>query len=121
MAESNHPEPQDVFAIVDTMDIEKLATLFTEDARVTFGTEPPYVGQSAIRDGAKGFFSTTAGIQHTVVRVWHVGEKTVAHLHIRHQRKDGNHATVPAAAIYRVDGDGKIDDYRLFLLPVRWS
>ena len=26
------------------MDLDKLATLFAEDARVTFGNEPPYVG-----------------------------------------------------------------------------
>ena len=35
------------------MDLDKLATLFAEDARVTFGNEPPYMGVRAIRDGVK--------------------------------------------------------------------
>ncbi|MDT5117356.1 MAG: hypothetical protein QOE30_3095 [Mycobacterium sp.] len=59
------------------MDLDKLATLFAEDARVTFGNEPPYVGVRAIRDGT--------------------------------------HITLPAATVYHADGDGKIDDYRVFL------
>ena len=115
MTELNHPQPQHVFEIVDTMDLDKLATLFAEDARVTFGNEHPYQGLSAIRDGVKGFFDTIAGIQHTLVRVWRNGDDTIAHVNATYQRKDGTEVTLPAATIYHADGTGKIDDYRVFL------
>jgi ketosteroid isomerase-like protein len=115
MTEPNRPQPQHVFEIVDTMDLDKLASLFAEDARVTFGNEPTYVGVRAIRDGVKGFFDTIAGLQHTLVRVWRVGDDTIAHVDTKYQRKDGTHITLPAATVYHADGDGKIDDYRVFL------
>jgi ketosteroid isomerase-like protein len=115
MTESNRPRPQHVFQIVDSMDIDKLATLFTEDARVTFGNQPPYMGVSAIRDGVKGFFDTIAGLHHTLVRVWQIGDDTIAHADATYQRKDGSHVTLPAATVYHADHDGKIDDYRVFL------
>ena len=69
----------------------------------------------AIKDGVKGFFDTIAGLQHTLVRVWRVGDDTIAHVDAKYQRKDGTHITLPAATVYHADGAGKIDDYRVFL------
>ncbi|GBG39203.1 nuclear transport factor 2 family protein [Mycobacterium montefiorense] len=115
MTEPNHPQPHHVFEIVDTMDLDKLAALFADDARVSFGNEPAYVGPSAIRNGVKGFFDTIAGIHHTLVRVWRIGDDTIAHVDATYQRKDGTEVTLPAATVYHADADGKIDDYRVFL------
>jgi ketosteroid isomerase-like protein len=115
MTEPKSPLPQHVFEIVDTMDLDKLAGLFADDARVSFGNQPTFEGLSAIRDGVKGFFDTIAGIRHTLVRVWQIGDDTVAHVDATYHRKDGTDITLPAATIYHADGDGKIDDYRVFL------
>jgi ketosteroid isomerase-like protein len=115
MTELNYPQPQHVFGIVDTMDLDKLTTLFAEDARVTFGNEPPYQGLSAIRDGVKGFFDTIAGIHHDLVQMWRIGDDTIAHVATTYHRKDGTDVTLPAATIYHADSGGKIDDYRVFL------
>lgn len=97
------------------MDLDKLATLFAEDARVTFGNEPPYKGLSEIRDGVKGFFDTIAGIQHTLLRVWRIDDDTIVHVTATYQRKDGTEVTLPAATIYHADDNGKIDEYQVFL------
>ena len=115
MTEPDRPQPHDVFKIVDSMDIDRLATLFAEDARVVFGNEAPFVGVNAIRRGVKEFFDTIAGLHHTLVRVWQLGDDTIAHLETRYQRKDGSHISLPSATIYHADGDGKIDDYHVFL------
>ncbi|BBY20211.1 nuclear transport factor 2 family protein [Mycobacterium stomatepiae] len=114
MTELNHPQPQLVFDIVDTMDVDKLATLFAEGARVVFGNQAPYVGQEAIKRGAKDFFDTIAGLKHTLMRVWEVGDDTIAHVEATYQRKDGTEVSLPVATIYHTNGDGKIDDYRVF-------
>ncbi|MEZ0352437.1 nuclear transport factor 2 family protein [Mycobacterium sp. pR1184] len=115
MAAPNSPLPQHVFDVVDSMDLDKLASLFTDDARLRFGNQPPFEGLGAIRDGVKGFFDTIAGIRHTLVRVWQIGDDTVAHADATYQRKDGTDVTLPAATIYHSDRDGKIDDYRVFV------
>ncbi|CDO89056.1 hypothetical protein AWC29_21450 [Mycobacterium triplex] len=115
MTEPNHLQPQQVFEIVDTMDVDKFTSLFTENARLTFGNEPSYQGLSAIRDGVTGFFGTIAGIQHTIVRLWEVGDDTIAHVDATYRRNDGTELTLAAATIYHTNGAGKIDDYRVFV------
>src|SRR5262249_48436033 len=89
--------------------------LFADDARATFGNLPSWVGVSSISDGIKAFFDTIAGIHHTLVRVWQIDGDAIAHVEATYRRKDGTDVTVPAVTIYHADGNGKIDDYHVFL------
>ena len=120
MTDPNAVKPQQVFDIVDSMDVGKFVALFAESARLTFGNVAPAEGLDAIRDVARGFFDTIAGLHHNLVRVWQIGADTIVHLDVDYQRKDGGRVSLPCVTIYHLDDNGKVDDYRVFadLTPI---
>ncbi|WP_433602424.1 nuclear transport factor 2 family protein [Nocardia sp. CA-135953] len=111
----------DVFAIVDTMDVDTFASLFTEHGELTFANSAPLVGPEQIRQGTQAFFDTIAGLSHTILEEWNSGSDTIVELSVTYHRQDGQHVTIPVVSIWHRDGDiGKIDRYRVYfdLAPV---
>jgi ketosteroid isomerase-like protein len=108
------PRTRQLFAVVDTMDVGTIASLFAEDGRVVFGNGQPLVGIEEIRTGITAFFDTIAGQHHEVVKEWNVGDDTVAELKVTYDRKDGRQVTIPCVTIFHTDAAGKIDDYRVY-------
>ncbi|MDT5259782.1 MAG: hypothetical protein QOD10_4862 [Mycobacterium sp.] len=104
----------DLFAMVDSMDVATIATLFAEDARVVFGNSQPFVGIEAIRMGLTAFFDTIASLRHEIVTEYHVGDDTIVELKVTYDRKDGQRVTIPCVTIFHVDAAGKIDAYRVY-------
>jgi len=108
------PHTRQLFAVVDTMDVGTIASLFAENGRVVFGNGQPLVGIEEIRKGITAFFDTIAGQHHEVVNEWNLGNDTVAELKVTYDRKDGRQVTIPCVTIFHTDGAGKIDDYRVY-------
>jgi ketosteroid isomerase-like protein len=114
VANTTHPQARDVFAVIDAMDLTALGSLFIEDARLTFGNNPPMIGAEQIRSGTKQFFDTIAGLHHTIVNEWHVDGQTIVELMVAYDRKDGQQVMIPCVTIFHSGDDGRIDDYRVY-------
>jgi ketosteroid isomerase-like protein len=108
------PRTQNLFAVVDSMDVAALTFLFADDARVVFGNGQPMVGSDEIRTGLTAFFATIAGLHHDIVQEWHIGDDSVIELRVTYDRTDGRQVIIPCASIFHTDGTGKIDDYRVY-------
>jgi ketosteroid isomerase-like protein len=114
MTRTARPQAHDVFAVVDAMDVAALVSLFGPSGRLTFGNNAPLAGVEEIHRGATLFFETISGLHHTIVHEWHVHGEIIIELKVTYDRKDGQQVTIPCVTIYRCDGDGKIDDYRVY-------
>lgn len=109
------PDARTTFAAVDAQDIAALAALFAEDGRLVFGNREPLVGRDAVIAGNVAFFQLVQGVRHQLRNEWTVGTETIAETDVTYTRLDGKEVTVPAVSIWRVDGDGLIVDYRIFV------
>jgi ketosteroid isomerase-like protein len=114
MAATTAPRTHNLFAVVDSMDVAALTSLFAEYARVVFGNGQPMVGSDEIRAGLTAFFATIAGLHHEIIQEWHIGDDSVIELKVTYDRKDGQQVTIPCASIFHMAGAGKIDDYRVY-------
>ena len=88
--------------------------VFAEDAHVVFGNGQPFVGVDEIRAGTTAFLGTIAGLHHTIVNEWSVGDDTIAELKVTDDRTDGQQVTIPCVTLFHTDDAGKIDDYRVY-------
>lgn len=105
---------QSVFAAVDSMDGERLATFLTPDAAFTFGNNETVAGGAAIAGYVNGFFSTIAGLSHKIVDVWQQENTLITRLAIDYTRKDGKVVHLPCANIWVMKGE-LIADYRIYM------
>jgi ketosteroid isomerase-like protein len=114
MTRTTRPQARDVFAVVDAMDVAALCSLFAENGRFTFGNNAPLVGVKEIHGGATLFLESISGLRHKMVNEWRVDDETIVELKVTYDRKDGQQVTIPCVTIFHCDGDGKIDDYRIY-------
>jgi ketosteroid isomerase-like protein len=114
MVATARPGTRELFALVDSMDVATIATLFAQDGRVVFGNGQPVVGVEEIRTGLAAFFDTIAGLHHEIMNEWNVGDDTIVEFKVTYDRKDGQQVTIPCVTIFHVDADGKIDAYRVY-------
>lgn len=114
MGATTRPLTRNVFATLDAGDVVTLASLFAEDGRLVFGNDQSLVGVDAIRTGTRAFLATIAGLHHTIVKEWNVGDDTVAELKVSYDRTDGQQVTIPCVTIFHTNAAGKIDDYRVY-------
>jgi ketosteroid isomerase-like protein len=103
-----------IFATLDAMDVSTLTALFAEDAQVVFGNGQPFVGIDEIRSGTTAFLGTIAGLHHTIVQEWNVGDDTIAELKVTYDRTDGQQVTIGCVTIFHTNAAGKIDAYRVY-------
>ncbi|MCB1864860.1 MAG: nuclear transport factor 2 family protein [Chromatiales bacterium] len=104
----------DLFEIIDRMDAPGFASRFAQDGRFRFANMPQICGRGCVQEFVAGFFSSIAGLSHTVRRSWDTADGVVCHGDVTYTRKDGSTLTVPFAVIYTADDDG-IRDYRIFM------
>ena len=114
MGATTRPDTRTLFATTDSMDVATVVSLFARDGQVVFGNGDPLVGIDEIRTGTSAFFDTIAGLHHTIVQEWNVGDDTIIELKVTYDRKDGQQVTLPCVTIFHSDAAGKIDDYRVY-------
>lgn len=108
-------DARQVFAAIDSLDLDAIVGHLTDDARVVFGNQEPMVGRDAVNAGLRAFYSTIAGLRHRVLREWRVGSQTAAETEVTYQRLDGKQVSVPAVSIWHARDDGLLDDFRVFI------
>jgi ketosteroid isomerase-like protein len=114
MGAATRPDTRNIFAMIDTMDVATIMSLFVEDGRVVYGNGQPLVGIDEIRTGTTAFFTTIAGLHHEIVKEWNVGDDTIIELKVTYDRKDGQQVTIQCVTIFHTNAAGKIDDYRVY-------
>jgi ketosteroid isomerase-like protein len=107
-------DAQSLFRLIDAQDLEGAGALFAPDARFVMGNSEPLEGREAIVAGNKAFFAQVRGIRHQVRKAWTVEADTIAETDVTYLRLDGQEVTVPGVAIWQVDEDGLIADFRVF-------
>jgi ketosteroid isomerase-like protein len=107
-----------MFASVDRMDPDEVASYFTEDGSVRFGNAEPVVGRSAIREALAAFFSTIDGLRHDITGIWsgkwEQGEVYSVEAEATYTRKDGSEVKLPVTSTLRMKGD-LVQDWRVFM------
>ena len=114
MGATTRPSTRNVFATVDSMDVDTITPLFAADSRVVFGNGQPLVGIDEIRTGITAFFDTIAGLRHEIVNEWNLGDDAIVEFKVSYDRKDGQQVTIPCVTIFHTDAAGKIDAYRVY-------
>jgi ketosteroid isomerase-like protein len=114
MGATTRPSTRNVFATVDSMDVDTITPLFAADSRVVFGNGQPLVGIDEIRTGITAFFDTIAGLRHEIVNEWNLGDDAIVEFKVTYDRKDGQQVTIPCVTIFHADAAGKIDAYRVY-------
>ncbi|MFG2957633.1 nuclear transport factor 2 family protein [Streptomyces sp. NPDC048291] len=109
-----------VIALIDARDAAGFSRLFAEQGRLQFPNGDPLIGPAVIAARLKGFFAAVKGLQHTVLNEWTEGSDTIAELSVDYHGIYGRTITIRAVSIWRIDGAGLIDSYRLYcdLAPV---
>ena len=114
MGATTRPSTRNVFATVDSMDVDTITPLFAADSRVVFGNGQPLVGIDEIRTGITAFFDAIAGLRHEIVNEWNLGDDAIVEFKVSSDRKDGQQVTIPCVTIFHTDAAGKIDAYRVY-------
>ena len=114
MGATTRPSRRNVFATVDSMDVDTITPLFAADSRVVFGNGQPLVGIDEIRTGITAFFDTIAGLRHEIVNEWNLGDDAIVEFKVTYDRKDGQQVTIPCVTIFHTDAAAKIDAYRVY-------
>lgn len=99
---------------IDRMDAVAFASHITPDGTMTFGNAEPMVGREAIIAGVAHFYALINGLSHEIVGCWAADGHIICDFKVTYTRKDGRSVTVPAATIWRMDGD-LVADYRIYV------
>jgi SnoaL-like domain len=108
------PDRSQLFSDIDSLEPERFTQHLAEDVTMRFGNAEEVHGRDAVHDVWAGFCEGVDGVSHSGLRRWESDEGTVAEADVTYTKKDGGKVTVPVVTIYR-EGDGGIDDYRVFI------
>lgn len=102
------------YTAVDSLDLDAVLALHTDDTTVTFGNNPTAVGKEQMAGAIGGLFSILRGMRHTFVRTWETDGGTVGVLDARvtYLLVNGASVTVPTASLL-TRRDGLISDLRI--------
>lgn len=104
----------EVFAIVDAMDADRFAELFTEDGSLYFSNNPVVTGKVEIRSTIAYVFTTFKDIDHTIEMSWQEGDYTICRMSITYKKMDDTHVTLPCVTIFK-QRDQLIDEYQIYM------
>lgn len=105
---------RETFAVIDAMDPDAFIAHLTPDVVFRFANTEPTVGRAAVHASVSAFFSSIAGMNHDIQRVYDVGDTAIVEIDIEYVRKDGRHVTVPNADVLVFDGE-LVRDWRVYI------
>lgn len=105
---------ENLFAAIDSMDIDGFLACIGDEARFRFGSAEPLCGHAGIRTAVDAFFASIAGLNHRIARSIADGPVLVAEGEVTYARHDGSDITLPFVNVFEVEG-GLITDYRIYI------
>ena len=105
---------KELFAAIDAMNTPGFLGKLSPTAVFRFGSSPAVQGKDAVGSAVDGFFSTIAGISHTITRQVSDGQVLGCEGSVTYMRHDASTITLPFANFFEFDGD-LISDYRVYV------
>jgi SnoaL-like domain len=105
---------RELYAPVDSLDVEGFVGQLTEDVRFRFGNAPATIGQDAVREGLTQLFATIKGMHHNFLQVWEAGDSYSLVLDVDYTRMDDQVVTAPAVTVLHKHGE-LVDDMQIFI------
>lgn len=104
----------DYYVAADSLDLERLLELHTDDTRLSFANAPVVEGKDGFRAAIGGLFSTIKGMSHRLTGAWslHDGRVGIAELLVTYTRLDGSEVVIKACTVIRRRG-GLVSDLRI--------
>lgn len=102
------------YEAADSLAIDRLLELHTDDTRLAFGNYPVVEGQDGVRAALSDFWSTIKAMSHQVTGAWslHDGRVGIAELLVTYTRHDGSQVTIKACTTLR-RRDGLVSEIRI--------
>jgi ketosteroid isomerase-like protein len=96
---------RETYAAIDRKDNDAFIGRFAPNIHVRFGNAEPIVGRDANRAAFRGFFDAIRAIRHRIDHAYYVGDTIVLEFTVTYTRLDGREVTVPAAAVWELEGE----------------
>lgn len=103
----------ELFDSIDAMDADKFVEFIAPDGTFRFGSAPSVTGREAIRDAVAGFFSSIAGLRHTLHQSLLNGDTLVCEGEATYTRHDSSEITLPFANVFELR-NGLISQYKIY-------
>lgn len=102
------------YEAADSLDIERLLKLHTDDTRLAFANAPVVEGKEGVRAAFSGFWSTIKAMSHRTTGAWslHGGRVGIAEILVTYTRHDGSQVTIKACTTLR-RRDGRVAEIRI--------
>jgi ketosteroid isomerase-like protein len=104
----------ELFAAIDAQDMETFLGFLSDDIVFRFGSAEAVSGHDGVSEAVGGFFSSIAGLKHTVQKVWTGTDSVICEGQVCYTRHDGSELTVPFADSFDMRAD-KICGYRIYI------
>jgi ketosteroid isomerase-like protein len=104
----------DLFAALDTMDVDTWMSFLTPDCTFRFGNAPSLYGHEAIREAVAGLFTAIKGINHSELEAWEHPDATICTGMVMYTRHDDSTLRVPFANVFRLR-DGLVRQYLIYV------
>ena len=105
---------RNLFAAIDSKDVDGFVGFLTPDASFRFGSAPAANGADAIREAVGGFFTSIKALEHSVARAFADGSTLFCEGNVTYTRHDGSTVTLPFADVFEMAGD-RIADYKIYM------
>jgi diamine N-acetyltransferase len=96
---------RETYAAIDRKDADAFVNRFAPDVWVRFGNAEPILGREANRAAFRQFFEAIRAIRHRIDHAHYIGDTIALEFTVTYTRLDGGEVTVPAAAVYELDGE----------------
>ena len=91
---------------VDNANDDDIAALAAAEVHFRFGNAQPTDTRSELLSAARAFRDSIAGLRHTILDLWEVGDGTViALMDVHYERLDGRELNLPCCNVFRVATD----------------
>lgn len=103
-----------LFGAIDAMDTAGMLEVVRPDATFRYGSGPEVAGHAAIRAAVDGFFTSIAGIRHSLSRLLVDEGVIVCEGEVHYERHDGRSLSLPFANVLGIS-DGLVSSYRIYI------
>lgn len=110
---------RDLFLAVDSNDVDTLKAVFNSDIILVFGNQDPIQGREAVLEAFSNTSNLFNAIHHNIIAVWtgvwKQGEVRSVECIANYTRKDNKTVSLPVTSTLRLNQEGQIADYRIFM------
>jgi ketosteroid isomerase-like protein len=104
-----------LISAVDNANDDDIAALSAAEVHFRFGNAQPTNTRSELLAAARVFRESLAGLRHTILDLWEVGDGTViALMDVHYERLDGRELNLPCCNVFRVH-NGRVDKYLIYM------